>query len=163
MRGLEVEALVRPAGWWSVMASYTLLHTENLKDDPRYYLNALPYRPRHKVYARVTAGPRWLSGRAELLFQSQQFINRSESPVLPARSLLNVGVSSQLLEVPCVSVSLELKNLLDVQSQDLAGYPLPGRAVYLTVALAFDSPSGPSPSPSSPLSAVPLKESVASR
>jgi vitamin B12 transporter len=38
-----------------------------------------------------------------------------------------------------VRLSLELKNLTDVQAQDLDGYPLPPRAAYLTLAVAWDS------------------------
>src|SRR5439155_9101636 len=37
--GLEVEAQARPHPWLSLMASYSLQRTWNLKDDPRYYLN----------------------------------------------------------------------------------------------------------------------------
>src|SRR5439155_23429794 len=77
--GLEVEASARPFEWLSMSASYTLLFTQNLKDDERYYLRSLPYRPRHKFHAQVAAGPRWLYARADVLYQSEQFTNRTET------------------------------------------------------------------------------------
>lgn len=43
--GLEVEGAFAPAKWLEAQASYTFMATQNLKDDPRYYLKSLPYRP----------------------------------------------------------------------------------------------------------------------
>jgi iron complex outermembrane receptor protein len=136
--GLEAEGEARPWPWLSVAASYTFLVSQNLRDDPRYYLKELPYRPRHKLAARVAAGPKWARGRAELLYQSEQAMNRTQTLFLPARALVNVGVSSELLAAPQLTASLEVKNLLDVSSEDLAGYPLPGRSAYLTLAMSWD-------------------------
>ncbi len=139
--GLETEGELRPWAFISVLLGYTLLFSQNLLDDPRYYLKELPYRPRHKLYARMTAGPKIARARAELNFQSQQFFNRTETLSLPARGLLNFGISSQVLSSPDVIASIVVKNVLDVRTQDLDGYPLPGRAAYLTMSFAYDRPS----------------------
>lgn len=138
--GLEAEGEARPHPLGSLALSYTLLFSQNLRDDPRYYLKELPYRPRHKLHARAYFGPSWARPRAELLYQSEQFQNRTATLSLPARALVNAGLSSQLLASPRLELSLEAKNLFDVQSQDLDGYPLPPRAGYLTVAIAYDKP-----------------------
>lgn len=135
--GVEVEARVTPWGWLEASASYTFLSTQNLKDDPRYYLKALPFRPAHRVYARVAAGPEWLRARAEVLVQSEQFQNRTGTLVLPARAFVNAGVAVTPWTAPRVMVSAELKNLLDVQSQDVDGYPLPPRSFFVTLGLAW--------------------------
>lgn len=137
--GLEVEVAVTPWRWLEAAASYTFLDTQNQKDDPRYYLKALPFRPAHRLHARVSGGPDWLKGRAEVLFQSAQFTNRTETLSLPARAFVNVGLTARPFKVPLVTVSVELKNLLDVQTQDLDGYPLPPRALYVTVGVAWDA------------------------
>lgn len=152
--GLETEGEARPHPMVSVSAGYTLMFSQNLRDDPRYYLKDLPYRPRHKGSLRLTVGPELLRARAEILAQSEQFMNRTEGLVLPNRGIsmdrgenlilprrafLNVGVSSTLRHSPEVTLSGELKNVLDVQAADLDGYPLPGRAAYLTVAVALDA------------------------
>jgi len=139
--GLEVEGELKPSPLVSTLVGYTLLFSENLREDPRYYLKELPYRPRHKLHARVSAGPRLARARAELNFQSQQYFNRTETLSIPARSLLNLGISSQLTSSPEMTASIEVKNVLDVHSQDFDGYPLPGRAVYLTVRIAYERPA----------------------
>ncbi len=135
--GVELEGKVTPWPWLEASASYTFLSTQNLKDDPRYYLKALPFRPAHRVHARVAGGPEWLRARAEVVFQSAQFQNRTQSLVLPARAFVNAGVTVMPWRDPQVTVSAELKNLLDVQSQDVDGYPLPPRALYVTLGLAW--------------------------
>ncbi len=136
--GLEVEGAVRPWQWLEATASYTYLDTQNLKDDPRYYLKSLPFRPHHRVHARVSGGPEWLRARAEVLFQSSQFTNRTETLVLPDRAFVNVGVTVMPWKNPQITVSAELKNVLDVQTQDLDGYPLPPRAFFVTVGFAWE-------------------------
>ena len=137
--GLEVEGAVTPWRWLEASASYTFLDTQNQKDDPRYYLKALPFRPAHRLHARVSGGPDWLKGRAEVLFQSAQFTNRTETLSLPARAFVNVGLTARPFKEPLVTLSVELKNLLDVQTQDLDGYPLPPRSVFFTIGIAWDS------------------------
>ncbi len=143
--GLEAEARLEPTHWLGATGSYTYLSSQNLKDDPRYYLKTLPYRPRHKVAARLELGPSTLRGHAELLFQSRQFTNRTETLFLEERAFVNVGLVATVTRRPELQVAGELKNLLDVQSQDLDGYPLPGRAAYVTAAVAWDFASSPSP------------------
>lgn len=136
--GLEVEGRVEPLPWLSASASYSFLLTQNLKDDPRWYLQPLPYRPRHKLHARVAVGPKWLYARAEVLYQSEQSMNRTATLMLPSRVFINAGATCELLQNPKLSLSFELKNLLDVQGADLDGYPLPPRAAYLTLGLSWD-------------------------
>ena len=136
--GVELEARARPTTWLEASTSYTWLSTMNLRDDPRYYLKALPFRPAHRVSARVVAGVPLAQFRAELLAQSAQFTNRTQTLSLPARAFLNLAVTSTPLKNPALTVGLEVKNVLDVQTQDVDGYPLPPRAVFLTLALAWD-------------------------
>jgi iron complex outermembrane receptor protein len=58
---------------------------------------------------------------------------------LPARAFVNVGIASTPWKNPRVTVAFDVKNVLDVQSQDLDGYPLPPRAAFLSVAIAWDA------------------------
>ncbi len=145
--GVEAEGTATPTPWLSAAASYTFLSTQNLKDDPRYYGRSLPYRPAHKVHARVTAGPKWIRARGEVLWQSEQFTNRTETVALASRAFVNAGVVLEPISGPTtVTVAFEAKNLLDVTSEDLDGYPLPSRAAYLTLRIDF-SPSPQEPHP----------------
>ncbi len=134
--GLELEASARPRDWFEATASYTFLQTANLRDDARYYLKSLPFRPAHRVNARVVAGPTWLKFRGDLIFQSAQFQNRTATLELPARAFVNLGASVKPSATSPFTIAAEVKNLLDVQTQDIDGYPLPPRAAY--VSLSFD-------------------------
>lgn len=136
--GLEAEAELKPHPLASARASYTLCFSQDLRDDPRYYLKELPYRPRHSLQARLAAGPEWLQGRVELVYRSAQLINRTGTVSLPGRAFVNAGVSTTFRLGFDFTASFELKNALDVQAQDVDGYPLPGRAAYLTLAAALD-------------------------
>lgn len=136
--GLEVEARTTPWEWLEASASYTLMHTQNLRDDPRYYLKSLPFRPAHRLHARIAGGPWFLKARAELVFQSAQFTNRTETLFVPERALVNVGVTVMPWRDPQVTLSAELKNLLDVQTWDYDGYPLPPRAFFVTLGFAWE-------------------------
>ncbi|MCC6333452.1 MAG: TonB-dependent receptor [Myxococcales bacterium] len=136
--GVEVEGRYAPAPWLDTSVAYTFLSTQNLRDDPRYYLKALPYRPAHRLHARVAGGVALLRAHAEVLFQSRQYVNRTETLALSPRTFVNVGVSSTPWKRPEVTVAFEVKNLFDTQSQDLDGYPLPPRAAFFTLALAWE-------------------------
>jgi iron complex outermembrane receptor protein len=136
--GLEVEAQVMPASWLELAAAYTFTASANLTDDARYALQRLPNRPQHQLHARASAGTALLRGIAELAFQSDQTTNRTGTVSLPARALVNAGVSCAPFPDGALTVSFDLKNLLDARSQDVDGYPLPPRAAYLTLGLAWD-------------------------
>ncbi|QDE86067.1 TonB-dependent receptor plug domain-containing protein [Myxococcus xanthus] len=158
--GLELEGEARPFAWLLASTGYTYLRTENRYGDPRFFGKDLPYRPRHKWVGRVRAGPDWLNARAEVLYQSAQLINRTGSLDLPSRTLVSAGASSTFLHGPDLTLSVELKNLLDVRTFDFTGFPLPGRAAYVTLAVALEPGASPSSSSTrephaSPASPVP--------
>jgi iron complex outermembrane receptor protein len=136
--GLEIEAHARPHEWFDATAAYTWMTTQNLRDDPRYYLKSLPFRPTHRVVARLAVGPPIFRGSGELQFQSQQFQNRTETLVLGDRAFFNVGISSLPWKKPQLMLSLEIKNLFDVQSQDMDGYPLMPRGFFATLSVAWE-------------------------
>ncbi|QSQ28570.1 TonB-dependent receptor [Pyxidicoccus parkwayensis] len=136
--GMELEGEAHPLPWLSASASYTWLRTQNRYGDPRFFNMDLPYRPRQKWVGRVRAGPDWLNARTEVLYQSSQLVNRTGSRSLPSRTMLSAGASSTFLHGPDVTLSVEVKNLLDVRAYDFTGFPLPGRAVYATLAVAVD-------------------------
>lgn len=137
--GLEVEASAAPVSWLSGTLAYTFMASQNLKDDPRYYLKQLPNRPAHRVSARIVAGLPFFSVHGEVLAQSAQFLNRTETLGLPARAFVNAGIASTPWKNPALTVSIDVKNLLDVQTQDLDGYPLPPRAAFVSLAFAWDA------------------------
>ncbi|NRD48608.1 TonB-dependent receptor plug domain-containing protein [Corallococcus exiguus] len=151
--GAEVEMEARPRAWLTVTSSYAWTRTQNRYGDPRYFGKELPYRPRHKWVGRLRVGPDWLNGRTEVLVQSSQLINRvGEARLsLPSRTWVSVGASSTFLHRPDLTVSFDVKNLLDARTADYTGMPLPGRAAYVTLSVALD----PSPSEDSHVASPP--------
>lgn len=119
-------------------ASYTLTLSANLRDDPRFLGKPLPNRPLHHGALRGSAGPEWLRGRLEVDYRSAQALNRTGTLQLPQRWLINAGVSSRLPSRPELTASLELRNLLDVHTEDFDGYPLPGRSLHFTLQVAVE-------------------------
>jgi iron complex outermembrane receptor protein len=71
--------------------------------------------------------------------QSAQALNRTGKLWLPGRALVNLGVTGRPWRRADVALSLEARNLLDVSTQDLDGYPLPSRALYLTLSAAWEA------------------------
>ncbi|GMT98243.1 TonB-dependent receptor [Corallococcus caeni] len=142
--GAEMEVEVRPRAWLTATSSHAWTRTQNRYGDPRYFGKELPYRPRHKWVGRLRVGPDWLNGRTEVLVQSAQLINRvGEARLsLPSRTWVSVGASSTFLHKPDLTVSFDVKNLLDARTADYTGMPLPGRAAYVTLSVALD-PSPP--------------------
>ncbi|MCL2179437.1 MAG: TonB-dependent receptor [Proteobacteria bacterium] len=143
--GLELSAAYAPWPWWQLELAYTWLKSQNLQEDARYEGKPLPFRPQHQLFVRMEVGPRWLSAFVEGHTQSSQIRNRYANLQWPARSLLHVGLKSQLLQNPQLQLSLTLRNLLNTHSQDMAGYPLPPRALFLGLALSLDRTPPPPP------------------
>lgn len=136
--GVELEAHARPLPWLELSAAYTFSSSANLKEDPRWYGKALPMRPEHQLHARAAGGTDRVQGTVELTYQSAVALNRTGTLGLPGRALLDAGLSLAPFEEAAFTVSFDLKNLLDVRSQDLDGYPLPPRSAFLTLGLAWD-------------------------
>jgi iron complex outermembrane receptor protein len=140
--GLEAEGHARPVAFVSVDAKYTLLFSKDLKDYPGYYGKELPLHPRHTAWGRVAAGPTWLHGQVELVYQSMQFTSLSNlSQPIPSYLMLNVGLCGEVPGVKGLSLAIEVRNVLNAQVEDVALYPLPGRAVYGTLRFSLDRPS----------------------
>jgi hypothetical protein len=51
--------------------------------------------------------------------------------------LHGVGLELGLRPLPGVTAAFEVKNLGDDHTQDVLGFPLPGRAVFATVSYGF--------------------------
>ena len=101
-------------------------------------MKALPYRPVHRLNARASFGVRRARARMEVDVQSEQFTNRTNTLSLPARALVNAGLTSIVFDRPEISLAVDAKNLFDVQTSDFAGDPLPGRALFVTLSFSTE-------------------------
>jgi iron complex outermembrane receptor protein len=137
--GMEAEARLRPWSWFDAEASYTLQQTENLRDVAPYYGKPLPYRPAQLGWVRLAAGPDWLQARVDVRGRSSVTVNRAAVLMLPGHVFVGAGLDVVLWNADQrrISLSVQVSNIFNVQGQDLDGYPLPGRAVFATLALAL--------------------------
>ncbi len=136
--GIEAEAAsapLRAAAGLAVSGSYTLLATEDLRGSQEEVGKELPFRPRHRLFARAAIAPGPATAHLEVHWVSAQFQDsRNEVAPVPAAVLWNAGASVRALSRPEVRVHLEIRNLLDDRTlQEPFGGPLPGRSVMLTV------------------------------
>ena len=153
--GVEAVATARLARAVTLAANYTLLLTAQDSPTPSFDGKPLPQRPRHALHARVDAA-RALAGRlvvvwSDVAWIAGNFLDQAALAEVPARRLVGAGVK---VELPGdLTAGLEAKNLLDARIEhvtldpaprpdlatvpravaDVGGYPLPGRALYVTL------------------------------
>ncbi len=130
--GLRLDAphlAARLSGAW--------LETENTADIAAQHGRALPHRPRWKGLVRLegfgelgTSGVE-LRGAAELEAVGMNFVDAANLSALDTRLWLGFTLSATYRSV--LTASIRVDNALDVASEDLVGYPLPGVQVMASV------------------------------
>jgi iron complex outermembrane receptor protein len=153
--GGELAASARLARAVAVTASYTLLLTEQQSAEVSFAGKALPRQPRHALYGRIDASHR-VAGRllgawTDASWQAESFLDQANLRAVPSRLLVGAGARVEL--GAGLALALEVGNALDVRIErlpldppprpdlatiptalaDLAGYPLPGRTLYVSV------------------------------
>jgi iron complex outermembrane receptor protein len=110
--------------------------------------NQLPGRPRHDLYHRTEYYRD--EGRLfyELSFVAENFLDQANFLLVNARAIHTLGIEADLAaigrrfgrdmlaHVPLVA-TFEVRNFTDNQVEDVAGYPLPGRAFFGSVRWAW--------------------------
>lgn len=153
--GGELVASVRAARTATLTGNYTYMRSRQVDTLPSYEGKELPQRPRHRLYGRIELARR-IAGRLAAVWGDASLVsgNRLDPANLdrvPARALLGAGL---LVELGAgLSAAVEGKNLADQRVEDIPldppprpdltsapaavsdffGYPLPGRAFYLTL------------------------------
>jgi len=128
-------------GPFSAQAAYTLAHSTNRTDDPRYLGKELPYHPRHRAHARAALELGLVETHAELDVQSRQLTNRTNTDELAGRARLDAGASVLLSGRSGIRLQVDVKNVLDSAELDLYGPPLAGRSFH--VGVHVEPPSSP--------------------
>ncbi len=152
--GAELVAAARVAQIVTLTANYTRIVTEQLVPDPAFDNKALPREPGHAIYARADAveglaGHR-VNGWFDANWISTAYLDQANLQAVPARLLLGCGARVEI--VHALGVSLSVANLANLRVQelplvpppsptitqaptalaDLQGFPLPGRAFYVS-------------------------------
>lgn len=148
--GVELSGAANLRELLRVELSYTFLDSRDRTTQPGRSGNLLPGRPQHAVFLRSEAAYRPLRLFYELDFVSSLFLDPANLVERPARTLHAVGVALGPITRFRVSLRVEVRNLLDTRTVDMAlplepkprpvpltdffDYPLPGRALYATLA-----------------------------
>jgi iron complex outermembrane receptor protein len=149
--GAELRAAAQVGRWLTLSADYTLLDAVNFTDEPGVRGKQLPGRPAHQVGGRVelTGGP--FRAFYDVQFVDDVYRDAQNYNRIPGRTLHAIGAS---VEHRPFTFSVEVRNLADLRVLDLPlggsanrglttpyplvdffDYPLPGRAIYATLAL----------------------------
>ena len=123
---------------WKFSGNYTFLSAIDEGEVAYWYDNALPLRPMHEGYARLEYDPRdWVRLWSDFNYVSGDYWDRANLYLVPQRQIYNAGAAVDVLRrdtKSVITVSLEGKNLGDNRIADVAGYPLPGRSFYVSLA-----------------------------
>lgn len=153
--GGELVASARVARSVSLTANYTRLITEQISEDVAYNGKQLPRKPGHDLYARADVVREVLGRQASLWLDaswlSMSYDDRGNVMAVPARLLVGTGARVELAGGIAASVAVE--NLANTRVEeypldppprpdftqtpkalaDVAGFPLPGRSLYLSL------------------------------
>jgi len=136
IRGHEVEGRAR-LGRLHLTVSWTHQASEDRSGDAFADGNPLPGRPRDEVAARASwEGERFAPFYA-LHYQADRPLDRANLAVVSARTLQDVGVRWQPRSDRGPTVTVEIDNLTNDATADVAGFPLPGRTARAGVVWKF--------------------------
>ena len=147
--GMELAASAELFDRVGLTLNYTFQDARDESGIPARDGNQLPGRPRHELYHRTEY--RWDEARLfyELSFLAENYLDQANFLLVNARAIHTFGVEADLAalgrrwrrdalaRVPLVA-TFEVRNATDNQIEDVAGYPLPGRAFFGTVRWAWD-------------------------
>lgn len=158
-RGAELAATARLGHRLTLVANYTWFDSRQVNTQASFEDKQLPGRPRHQAYARADLALR-PRGVLVVLWVDGQLVagnarDRANFDRVPARRLVGAGI--KLAPRRGLLIALEAKNLTDARVEsidldpaprpdltrvdravaDFLGYPLPGRALYLTLDWSF--------------------------
>ena len=135
LQGGEWSWRISPVTFFTLSGAYTLTYAIDETDAPNRLDRQIPGRPRHVAFGRLEGAADIFRPFVEFYYVSGNFITAANTKLLPDRRLWNAG----LVVAPSEDyrVSWEMKNVLDEQAVDVRGFPLPGRAVYLSFEAAW--------------------------
>jgi iron complex outermembrane receptor protein len=138
---IEGDELEAHAGWRWIAAAGSAAWTSARQTDTGniWYGRRLPLRPERQAAARVDARVRRWRLSADVLDLGEDFLDPINFQRLPPRTIVGAAIACT---VRAVTLTLEYKNLGDARVSDVAGYPIPGRSVFVAAEL-----HGPSSTP----------------
>ena len=155
MIGTEIGGSIRVAKTATLSANYSWVKTRQDSTLPSYDGKPLPHAPEHQLYARLDIAHSLYQRLAvlwsDVSLTSGNYLDLAGLSPVPARRFIGLGMKLETLSK--VVIGVEVKNITDEHIEsveydpppspelahvpraisDFYGYPLPGRAVYLTL------------------------------
>jgi iron complex outermembrane receptor protein len=137
--GAELAATVSPVRWVRLDLSATVTVPLDVSPGRMLANDLLPYQPRLVLAPRVELGApvpgrivRSAKVAAAYVYESARYADPAGLDVLRAQGSLDLDGEIELLDARLV-LRGRVANLFDQTRRDFIGYPLPGRAGYLTL------------------------------
>ena len=130
--GLEVTARKRFGPRFNLSGNYTYQNARDRSDIPYLNGNVLPNRPPHALFARATARLGRCTVTYDFSLEDGSYLDQANRRPLSARHIHNAGVKVDTGRR--FKIGLEAKNISGAQIADTWGYPLPGRAFFVSVS-----------------------------
>ena len=140
IRGIEASGRMRPVRAIALSASATWQTAIDTGPVAAWNGKRLPQRPEREIYARADWTPHLVRLSADVHYIGDNYRDRYNAQRVPDRTLLGASVSAPL--AGGLRATIEAKNLLDQRAEDVAGYPLPGRTLFVSLGwkLKGDAP-----------------------
>ena len=129
--GIELTAQRRFGSRVDLSGNYTYQKATDKSNIPHLVGNILPNRPPHALFVRATMRLGHFTAFYDYAFEDGNFLDQANRRPLLSRHVHNAGVKVDTRLR--FHIGLEVKNLTGAQIADTWGYPLPGRAVFVSV------------------------------
>ncbi len=123
--------------FWPIIISgnYTIQDTKDKSDIAYWKGNQLPGRPEFELFNRVEVFSEHFRLFHEFEYMDESYLDRANVRKINDRFFHHAGVSFSPKKE--LTITFEVKNILDENEEDVIGYPLPGRAFYGTIDVKF--------------------------
>jgi iron complex outermembrane receptor protein len=139
IRGEELSVRLRPFAALAVSGSATWQSAIDTGPVSAWRGRRLPQRPGRQAYGRVDLTRAALRAAADLQYLGDDYRDRYNTPRERVASRTLVGASLSAALRGAARVVVEGKNLGDRRVSDVAGYPLPGRSVFVSLEVRLGS------------------------
>ncbi len=122
---------------WPLLISgnYTIQDARDRSRIAYWRNNRLPGRPQYELFNRIEIFTRHFRLFHEIEFIDECYLDRANLRKIDSRTFQNAGFSwSPTKHIVC---TFEVKNISDRHSEDVAGYPLPGRSFFGSIEARF--------------------------
>lgn len=135
--GMESRVQLRPCPGVNLGGSYVYQRAIDRSPFSYHRGRDLPNAPRHVVGGHLRLGRGIARLWYEMEHESRHYLDRANLRPVAARLTQGAGLGLRIRS--STELSLEMRNLTDHQGADLWGYPLPGRAWYLSLRQEFNT------------------------